>query len=145
MAPRCPSSALDLATQQPDGSRRARAPRARSACAWARSRFAPFAALHAELIPSPAEIFALPRGVAGHTPYVWIGASAGGSVGSCDDAARLAIARVDVVVCCAGGGCGPELDLGSDVLWTGLFEAANFDEWTSDRRAKHWPFREPPT
>lgn len=45
------------------------------------SRFAPFAALHAELIPSPAEIYALPRGVAGHTPYLWIGASAGASIG----------------------------------------------------------------
>src|SRR6185503_9234728 len=41
------------------------------------SRFAPFAALHAQLFPSPAEIYALPRGVAGHTPYLWIGASAG--------------------------------------------------------------------
>ena len=45
------------------------------------SRFAPFAALHAELIPSPAEIYALPQGVAGHTPYLWIGASAGASMG----------------------------------------------------------------
>jgi len=44
------------------------------------SRFAPFAAVHAQLIPSPAEIYALPRGVAGHTPYVWIGASAGASM-----------------------------------------------------------------
>ena len=45
------------------------------------SRFAPFAALHAELIPSPPEIYALPRGVAGHAPYLWIGASAGASMG----------------------------------------------------------------
>jgi len=45
------------------------------------SRFAPFAALHAELIPSPPEIYALPQGVAGHTPYLWIGASAGASMG----------------------------------------------------------------
>jgi hypothetical protein len=44
------------------------------------SRFAPFAAVHAALIPSPAEIYALPRGVAGHTPYIWIGASAGASM-----------------------------------------------------------------
>ena len=44
------------------------------------SRFAPFAALHAELIPSPAEIYALPRGAAGHTPYLWLGASAGASL-----------------------------------------------------------------
>ena len=45
------------------------------------SRFAPFAALHAELIPSPPEIYAMPRGVAGHAPYLWIGASAGASMG----------------------------------------------------------------
>jgi hypothetical protein len=45
------------------------------------SRWAPFAALHAELVPSPAEIYALPRGVAGHTPYIWIGVRAGASVG----------------------------------------------------------------
>ena len=45
------------------------------------SRFAPFAALHAELIPSPPEIYALPQGVAGHAPYLWIGASAGASMG----------------------------------------------------------------
>ena len=45
------------------------------------SRFAPFAALHAELIPSPPEIYALPAGVAGHTPWFWIGASAGASLG----------------------------------------------------------------
>jgi hypothetical protein len=45
------------------------------------SRFAPFAALHAELIPYPAAIYALPQGVAGHTPYLWIGASAGVSIG----------------------------------------------------------------
>ena len=44
------------------------------------SRFAPFAALHAALIPSPAEIYALPRGAAGHTPYLWLGASAGASL-----------------------------------------------------------------
>ena len=45
------------------------------------SRLAPFAALHAELIPSPPEIYALPQGVAGHAPYLWIGASAGASLG----------------------------------------------------------------
>jgi hypothetical protein len=44
------------------------------------SRFAPFASLHAELIPSPPEIYALPRGVAGHAPYLWIGVSAGASM-----------------------------------------------------------------
>ena len=45
------------------------------------SRFAPFAALRAELVPIPPEIYALPQGVAGHTPYLWIGASAGASLG----------------------------------------------------------------
>jgi hypothetical protein len=45
------------------------------------SRFAPFAALHVELIPYPAEIYALPQGVAGRTPHLWLGASAGASIG----------------------------------------------------------------
>ena len=34
-----------------------------------------------ELVPIPPEIYALPQGVAGHTPYLWIGASAGASLG----------------------------------------------------------------
>ena len=41
------------------------------------SRFAPFATLHAEWIPSPSSVVALPRGVVGHTPRVWLGATAG--------------------------------------------------------------------
>jgi len=45
------------------------------------SRFAPFVALHAELVPFPPAILALPQGVAGHTPLVWIGATAGVSMG----------------------------------------------------------------
>ena len=45
------------------------------------SRFAPFVALQAELVPFPPAIFALPQGVAGHTPLVWIGATAGVSMG----------------------------------------------------------------
>jgi hypothetical protein len=45
------------------------------------SRAAPFVALRADLVPSPPAIFALPQGVAGHTPYLWIGASAGASLG----------------------------------------------------------------
>lgn len=44
-------------------------------------RFAPFAALHVEVVPSPAAIFALPQGEVGHTPALWIGAIAGASVG----------------------------------------------------------------
>ena len=45
------------------------------------SRFAPFVALQAELVPSPPAIFALPQGVAGHTPHLRIGATAGVSMG----------------------------------------------------------------
>jgi hypothetical protein len=45
------------------------------------SRFAPFAALHAEVVPSPPAVFAMPQGDVGHTPLIWIGASAGASVG----------------------------------------------------------------
>jgi hypothetical protein len=45
------------------------------------SRLAPFGALVAELIPNPAEVFALPQGAAGHTPRVWIGATVGVSLG----------------------------------------------------------------
>jgi hypothetical protein len=41
------------------------------------SRIAPFLALHGELVPSPPAISALPRGVVGHTPLVWVGATAG--------------------------------------------------------------------
>ncbi len=46
-----------------------------------RARLAAFAALQAELVPSPVTIFALPRGEAGSTPAVWLGATVGGSVG----------------------------------------------------------------
>jgi hypothetical protein len=41
------------------------------------SRIAPFLELHGELVPSPPAISALPRGVVGHTPLVWVGAAAG--------------------------------------------------------------------
>jgi hypothetical protein len=73
-------TALDLATARSQtavelGARAALGVRAGA------TRFAPFATLHVELIPSPPEIWALPQGVAGHTPYVWIGASAGLSLG----------------------------------------------------------------
>ena len=30
----------------------------------------------------------------------------------------------------AGGACGPDLDIGSDVLWSARFESGGFDEWT---------------
>ena len=41
------------------------------------SRIAPFVALHAEVVPSPPTVSALPRGVVGHTPGLWLGATAG--------------------------------------------------------------------
>jgi hypothetical protein len=44
-------------------------------------RAAPFAALHAEVVPSPPSIFALPRGDVGSTPFFWVGLSAGVAVG----------------------------------------------------------------
>ena len=80
-APRCcPRRALDLAAAN---SRTTIELGVRGALGFrvGASRFAPFAALHAELVPSPPEIYALPQGVAGHTPYLWIGASAGASMG----------------------------------------------------------------
>jgi hypothetical protein len=44
-------------------------------------RLAPFAALQLELVPSPPAIFALPQGVVGHTPTLWLGLCAGLSLG----------------------------------------------------------------
>jgi hypothetical protein len=44
----------------------------------------------------------------------------------------------------ASGGCGPRLDVGSDLLWTGLFEAGNFDEWSGDGNGAAWAFPSPP-
>jgi len=61
--------------------------------------------------------------------------------------ARFAILRAAVVVLViglAGGGCGPRLDVGSDVLWTGLFEANNFDEWIADGAGMAQAFPAPP-
>lgn len=43
-------------------------------------RIAPFGALHLEVVPVPVEVFALPRGVLGHTPYIWFGATLGAMV-----------------------------------------------------------------
>ena len=45
-----------------------------------RGRLAPFAALSAELVPWPPSVFALPAGTVGHTPLLWIGATAGASL-----------------------------------------------------------------
>ncbi|HLK92134.1 MAG TPA: hypothetical protein VKZ18_19735, partial [Polyangia bacterium] len=43
-------------------------------------RFAPFAALAAELVPLPPSVFALPEGTLGRTPLFWLGATAGASL-----------------------------------------------------------------
>ena len=53
-------------------------------------------------------------------------------------------AAVLVVLTMAGGGCGPRLDVGSDVLWTGLFEVNTFDEWTGDGAGTAQAFPAPP-
>jgi len=45
-----------------------------------RGRWAPFAALSAELVPFPPSVFALPAGTVGHTPLLWFGATAGASL-----------------------------------------------------------------
>ena len=59
--------------------------------------------------------------------------------------ARFAILRAAAVaVMMAGGGCGPRLDVGSDVLWTGLFEGNSFDEWMSDSGGDALAFPQPP-
>jgi hypothetical protein len=42
------------------------------------------------------------------------------------------------------GGCGTRLDVGSDLLWTGLFERANFDEWAGDMAGVAHAFPAPP-
>ncbi len=53
-------------------------------------------------------------------------------------AAGVAIALVLTV------GCGPRLDVGSDLLWTGLFEGNTFDEWTGDSAGAALAFPAPP-
>lgn len=46
-----------------------------------RAAFAPFVLACVELVPRPSDVFALPAGVVGHTPRLWIGAAAGVSWG----------------------------------------------------------------
>jgi hypothetical protein len=41
-------------------------------------------------------------------------------------------------------GCGTRLDVGSDLLWTGLFEGDNFGEWTGDGDGGALAFPAPP-
>jgi hypothetical protein len=46
-----------------------------------RAGLTPFISLQAEFLPDPPRVFALPEGVAGRTPYVWLGACVGASWG----------------------------------------------------------------
>jgi hypothetical protein len=46
-----------------------------------RAGLTPFVSLQADLLPDPPRVFALPEGLAGRTPYVWMGACAGASWG----------------------------------------------------------------
>jgi hypothetical protein len=55
-------------------------------------------------------------------------------------ARRFALATVAALAC----GCGPRLDVGSDVLWTALFEGDSFDEWTAGDAGMSWAFPTPP-
>lgn len=48
---------------------------------FAGSRVAPFVALRAEWIPEPLAVKAAPSGVVGHDPRLWVGLTAGASVG----------------------------------------------------------------
>jgi hypothetical protein len=41
-------------------------------------------------------------------------------------------AAIAALLAALAAGCGPRLDLGSDLLWTSLFEGNTFDEWTGD-------------
>lgn len=46
-----------------------------------RAGLAPFVSLQAEFLPDPPSVFVLPEGLAGRTPYVWMGACVGASWG----------------------------------------------------------------
>ncbi len=52
--------------------------------------------------------------------------------------------KLQVLLAALAGGCGPRLDVGSDVLWTGLFESNTFDEWSGDSAGSAWAFPSPP-
>jgi hypothetical protein len=62
--------------------------------------------------------------------------------GTVSRAAR--IAALAGFVAAVGTGCGQRLDVGSDLLWTGLFEGANFDEWMGDNAGTAQAFPAPP-
>ena len=144
-APRwCPRRALDLAAA--NSRTRARARRARRVrLRVGASRFAPFAALHAELIPEPGGDLRAAAGRGGPHPLCsGLAPAPARRWGSADDARRSRILRAHWPCRCAGGGCGPRLDVGSDLLWTGLFEGNNFDEWMGDGGGAALAFPEPP-
>ena len=46
-----------------------------------RAGLTPFVSLQADFLPDPPRVFALPEGLAGRTPYVWMGACVGASWG----------------------------------------------------------------
>lgn len=63
-----------------------------------------------------------------------------------DTPRRRAIARAAgvAIVLVLAAGCGPRLDVGSDLLWTGLFEGNTFDEWMGDSAGAALAFPAPP-
>jgi hypothetical protein len=73
--------AVDLASSQ-SGSSYAFGGRAAAGVVLAtHARFAPFGMLAARWFPAPPSVFALPYGVVGRTPTLWLGATLGVSVG----------------------------------------------------------------
>jgi hypothetical protein len=73
--------AVDLASSQ-SGSSYAFGARAAAGVAFAtHSRFSPFGVLAVRWFPTPPDVFALPYGVVGSTPSLWLGATVGVSVG----------------------------------------------------------------
>ncbi len=53
-------------------------------------------------------------------------------IGSARKQTARACAWIVLLAAATGVGCGPRLDVGSDLLWTALFEGGTFDEWTAD-------------
>jgi hypothetical protein len=45
------------------------------------ARFAPFVGVFTWLVPGPRDITALPQGVLGNLPYLWVGGTVGVSLG----------------------------------------------------------------
>jgi hypothetical protein len=58
--------------------------------------------------------------------------------------ARLGPLLASAMLVALAGGCGPRLDVGSDVLWTGLFEGGTFDEWSADSAGGAQAYPTPP-